>query len=135
MTEVPKTEDELIEMQKVIDTYEQQLEKLENEVDETGEYIDLMSKYGMRYNKDNVIRFWFLKVRPMEVKKANRIGMSLASKHEKIFLEELARQKSEFEIELKNLEIEFERMRRLKDYTTWKSLDHKYFEMDAGIRG
>lgn len=121
-------------MQSAIESYEVRLEELDKEVDQTEQYVDLLSKYGTHYGREDVIKFWFLKVMPMEVKRDSNKGGKLAQKHETMFLNKLDEEKAQFQIELKKLEQQFEWIRRLKDYQTWRGAEEKNFELNNQIK-
>lgn len=96
MTTDPETEKELVEMQGILESYEERLEELDKEVNETESYIDLLTKYGTHYGRKDVIKFWFLKVMPMEVKRDSKKGSKIAQKHETEFLKKLGEEKEQF---------------------------------------
>jgi dynein heavy chain len=133
MTTEPETEEELVEMQQTIENYEHRLDELDKEVDQTERYLDLLTKYGASYPRNDVVFFWLLKVMPMECKKASSQGNKMAQKQETMFLNKLEEEKAQFQLELKSLESKFEWIRVMKDYELWKGKDKENFELNQQI--
>ena len=133
MTTEPESEEELMDMQKAIENYENTLQDLDKDVDEAEAYMDLLLKYEGVYDRNEIIKFWLLKVMPTEVKTASKEGMSKATKFEKIFSDRLDLEKEEFEQELIRIQNDFLTFSKMDNYTEWKNKEEQNLELNKRI--
>ena len=108
ITKKIQDEETLVEVQKIVENHEQQIEIYEKEESEVAEYINLLTKYGFSYEENKVIRFWFLKVMPSEIKNSIRSQANKLVKRERELLDQLNTDKGEFFKTLQGLQERFD---------------------------
>lgn len=66
----PESEDELKQLNENIAQCDERLDRLEHDIENTYSYILLMERYGQKFEPKEMYKFWFLKICPLEVKRA-----------------------------------------------------------------
>jgi hypothetical protein len=68
MVRKPEKEEDLVALNRVIESCEERLTELGDKTDETYKYITVMEKHGERFDENSMINFWLLKVCPVDVR-------------------------------------------------------------------
>jgi dynein heavy chain len=66
---VPETEQELIQLQNDIKNCDENLDKLEIDIEMTYKYMLLMEQHGHKFPANQMYKFWLLKISPLEIKR------------------------------------------------------------------
>lgn len=130
-----KIEDEqqLVKIQNITENFDKNLEEFENEENEVAEYINLLTKYNAPYEDKEVVRFWFLKVKPNEVRSEMRTASSTVSRKERELLDKLAEDKVEFIDKLKELHLKFKEICEIEGYQTWKDRENEIVDLNTEV--
>ena len=114
---VPQKEEELIQLNKNIENCDNELKKLEKEIQDTYQYILLMERYGQQFEENAMIKYWLLKVCPLEVKIASTEAKKTSNDKEKEFVSILEEQKTKFESDITTYKLEFDRIKKFKKFS------------------
>lgn len=82
LKKVPESEEELRFLNENILQCDERLDKLEKEIENTYAYILLMERYGQKFEPKEMYKFWFLKICPLEVKRAYNEAKRVAAEKE-----------------------------------------------------
>lgn len=126
-------ETKLSDTQKVIESFETDLEAFEKEEDECYEFMNLLTKYGCEISDGGVYKFWFLKVNPSQVRSDMKAAATMVTKREKELLDVLIDDKAIFIERLKELQNRFRVFNDISDYSDWKDKEVHITRLDEDI--
>ena len=129
---VPETEQELIQLQNDIKNCDDNLDRLEADIEMTYKYMLLMEQHGHKFPANHMYKFWLLKISPLEIKRIFGDSQRTLVQREQYFIKTLEDEKKVFESQLQQYRNEFEQLKLFSQYN--RVTEHAKFSEELGTK-